>query len=151
MGLGQDLSAAQIVEQVATARRLLEEEDRDRDPSESASRALTNMVYMGQGEPMDNVESVLASIRIVNHPDGLHLGRNKISVSTVGILPALDTFLRQNVNGARLVVSLHATTDEVRDWIVPVNRRYNLQALTEFLREKFPKGGSDHVLIAYTL
>lgn len=71
---------------------------------------------------MDNMEAVLRSLPILCHPKGLHLSKSRVTVSTVGIIPQMRAFVEAEPL-AELAVSLHATTDQVRDWIVPVNRR----------------------------
>ncbi|KAG2435216.1 hypothetical protein HXX76_007299 [Chlamydomonas incerta] len=129
MGLLGNLTTAQIVEQVVEARRFLAQEG-DRTP-------LTNMVFMGMGEPLHNTEAVLAAADIVSHYLGLHISHNKITISTVGLVPEMRTVLART--RVQVALSLHATTDEVRDWIVPVNRRYDLATLTAALEEMFPK------------
>lgn len=87
----------------------------------------------GMGEPFHNYEAVLAAIEIL--ATGLSLSRNKIIVSTVGLVPEIRDFCARRV--AKLAVSLHATTDEVRDYIVPTNRRYPLRELVSTLEEFF--------------
>eukprot|EP00198_Chlamydomonas_reinhardtii_P012403 XP_001701740.1 predicted Fe-S-cluster redox enzyme [Chlamydomonas reinhardtii] len=129
MGLLGNLSTAQIVEQVVEARRFLAQEG-DRTP-------LTNLVFMGMGEPLHNTEAVLAAADIVSHYLGLHISHNKITISTVGLVPEMRAVLART--RVQVALSLHATTDEVRDWIVPVNRRYDLATLTAALEEMFPK------------
>ncbi|KAG2489539.1 hypothetical protein HYH03_011990 [Edaphochlamys debaryana] len=129
MGLLGSLSAAQIVEQVVAARRFLAAEG-DRTP-------LTNLVFMGMGEPLHNTEAVLTAAEIMNHHLGLHLSYNKITISTVGLVPEMRQVAARS--RVQMALSLHATTDEVRDWIVPVNRRYDLATLTAALEEIFPR------------
>lgn len=143
MGLLGHLSTAQIVEQVVAARRFMADEG-DTTP-------VTNLVFMGMGEPLHNTEAVLAAIAIMTHPLGLHLSHNKITVSTVGLVDEIRQFAARS--NAQLAVSLHATTDEVRDWIVPVNRRYDLAALMACLAELYPASNPDgpKVLIEYVM
>ena len=88
----------------------------------------------GMGEPLHNYDSLLAAIDIL--AEGLSLSRNKIIVSTVGLAPQMSSFLA--TGKAKLALSLHATTDEVRDWIVPTNRRYPIEQLMSLLRTHFP-------------
>jgi 23S rRNA (adenine2503-C2)-methyltransferase len=73
------------------------------------------------GEPLHNCEAVLAALQILCHPQGLQFSPNKVTVSTVGLVPEMETLAASS--SVQLAVSLHATTDEVRSWIVPVNRR----------------------------
>ncbi|KXZ48715.1 hypothetical protein GPECTOR_26g618 [Gonium pectorale] len=120
MGLLGNLTTAQIVEQVVEARRFLAEQD--------VPIPIANIVFMGMGEPLNNFDAILAT--------GLELSRNKIIVSTVGLVPEMRQFIASRA--AKLAVSLHATTDEVRDWLVPTNRRYPMAELLGALREAFP-------------
>ncbi|GLC36656.1 hypothetical protein PLESTM_000486100 [Pleodorina starrii] len=129
MGLLGNLTPAQIVEQVVEARRFLAQE--------GERTQLTNLVFMGMGEPLHNTEAVLAAADIVSHYLGLHISHNKITISTVGLVPEMRSVVARS--RVQMALSLHATTDEVRDWIVPVNRRYDLASLTSALEELFPK------------
>ncbi|GAX77170.1 hypothetical protein CEUSTIGMA_g4615.t1 [Chlamydomonas eustigma] len=132
MGLLGNLTTAQIVEQVVEARRMLSQEASD---SAGASEIpIGNIVFMGMGEPLHNYNALLAAIDIL--AEGLCLSRSKIIVSSVGLVPEIRSFL--DTKKAKLAVSLHATTDEVRDWIVPVNRRYPIKELISLLQGYFP-------------
>ncbi|GAX81183.1 hypothetical protein CEUSTIGMA_g8616.t1 [Chlamydomonas eustigma] len=145
MGLLGNLSTAQVVEQIVHAKRYLAEQG-DRTP-------LTNVVFMGMGEPLHNMEVVLNAIEIMKCPLGLHMSPGKLTVSTVGLVPEIREFVSRS-SKVQLAVSLHATTDEVRDWIVPVNRRHNLESLVSCLGELFPIDGEDRsriVLIEYIM
>jgi 23S rRNA (adenine2503-C2)-methyltransferase len=89
------------------------------------------------GEPFNNLDAVLAAIDIATEPLGLHFSHRKITVSTVGLIPEIRRFC-QHRGAAQLAVSLHAPTDEIRDWIAPVNRRYPLAELMACLRCVLP-------------
>ena len=91
-------------------------------PPDGLPSTVTNLVFMGMGEPLDNWPAVERALAIVCDPQGLHMSREKVTVSTVGLVPGIRAFASSPVGG-QLAVSLHATTDAVRDWIVPVNRR----------------------------
>lgn len=154
MGLLGNLSPGQIVEQVVVARRLLYEEDMATGTVLRHVTPITNIVYMGMGEPMDNLDAVLPSIDIMTQPMGLHFSYNKVCVSTVGLVPQMKRFVDETK--AVLAVSLHAATDEVRDSIVPVNKRYPLAELVGALEELCPKDKAAprhgyHVLIEYCM
>eukprot|EP00775_Hariotina_reticulata_P001248 gene1248-1588_t len=144
MGLSGNLSTAQIIEQMVVACRVLAS-----DPAADAS--ITNVVFMGMGEPLHNFESVMAAVDIMCHPLGLHMSHNKVTVSTVGLADKLEQFATSS--NVQLAWSLHATTDTVRDWIVPVNRRHNLDTLTTLMRKHYGTGNSAgrRVLVEYTL
>jgi 23S rRNA (adenine2503-C2)-methyltransferase len=87
---------------------------------------LTNFVFMGMGEPLDNIDNVVRAIRIMNSPEGLGIAARRMTISTVGIIPAMEKLqgLGLQVN---LSLSLHATTEELRSRLLPVNRRYPLK------------------------
>lgn len=120
-GFTRNLSAGEIVVQ---ALLLLKGEDMGgRNP---------NIVYMGMGEPFRNYDNVIASIRLLMHPDGLAIGARKITVSTAGEVKAIEQFALEPWQ-VRLSVSLHAANDELRSKLVPLNRRYPLAKLKESL------------------
>lgn len=87
-----------------------------------------NIVYMGMGEPLRNYDNVVKSIRLLMHPEGLHIGARKITVSTAGEVPGIERFAAEQWQ-VRLSISLHAANDTLRDELVPLNRRYNLAKL----------------------
>jgi 23S rRNA (adenine2503-C2)-methyltransferase len=121
MGFSRNLSTAEIVDQVCRMRELLAE-----------GQSLTNVVFMGMGEPLLNFEAVVEALRLLVDPKAFAMAPSRVTVSTVGIVPRMAELLaRVPVN---LAVSLHATTDEVRDRLVPVNRRFPLRELLGALR-----------------
>ena len=126
MGLRKNLSAAQIVEQVVRARRMCDE-----------GEEVSNVVFMGMGEPLHNIDEVLKAVDILLDPRGLAFSRNKVTVSTSGLVPQMERFLSESE--ASLAVSLNATTDYIRNWIMPINRKYNLDSLLGLLRREFPR------------
>lgn len=118
MGFRRDLSSGEIVAQALHfARRLQAEGER-----------LTNVVLMGMGEPLANYDASLEAIRRLNHPEGFRLGQRHITLSTVGLVPEIRRLAREGLQ-ITLAVSLHAATDDLRDRLVPVNRRYPLNTL----------------------
>jgi 23S rRNA (adenine2503-C2)-methyltransferase len=94
---------------------------------------LTNIVYMGMGEPFLNYEQTLKSIRILNDPDGFSLGARHFTLSTVGIIPGIERFAREDLQ-VNMAISLHAGDDALRDRLVPINRRYPLAPLIRACR-----------------
>jgi adenine C2-methylase RlmN of 23S rRNA A2503 and tRNA A37 len=98
--------------------------------------AVLLLLIAGMGEPLHNMTALMPALDIICHPQGLALSRSKVIVSTVGLVPQLRQ-LRAS-GKAKLAVSLHATTDEVRSWIVPTNRKYPLDELIGALRELYP-------------
>src|SRR5213076_2445305 len=89
---------------------------------------IDNIVFMGMGEPLANLENVKRAIRIINAPWGLGIGARHITVSTSGLAPQIRKLADEPLQ-IRLAVSLHGATDAVRDQIMPINRRYNLETL----------------------
>lgn len=139
MGLKRNLTAAEIVEQAVFARRLL--------TSEVGS--IANVVFMGMGEPLQNIDNVIKAINIMVHDHGLHISPRKITVSTSGLVPQLKRFLRES--NCALAVSLNATTDVARNWVMPINRKYNLSLLLGTLREELKLKHKYKVLFEYVL
>jgi 23S rRNA (adenine2503-C2)-methyltransferase len=118
MGFSRDLSSGEIVAQALHFARHLQAE-RER---------LTNVVLMGMGEPLANYEASLAAIRRLNHPEGFRLGQRHITLSTVGLVPEIRRLAQEGLQ-ITLAVSLHAATDDLRDRLVPINRRFPLDTL----------------------
>lgn len=143
MGLHQSLTAGEIVDQVVQVRRLFA---RDVGP-------ITNVVFMGMGEPLHNLPSVTKALRTLTDRGGLACSPLKVTVSTSGLVPEIREFCRPERLPAALAVSLNATTDEVRDYIMPINRRYNLSALMGCLHELFPQSrrAERSVLLEYIM
>jgi 23S rRNA (adenine2503-C2)-methyltransferase len=125
--LVRNLSAAEIVAQVIVARDALGEW-----PSPKEDRQLTNIVLMGMGEPLFNYENVAAAMKIVMDPEGLAISRRKITLSTSGVVPMIARVGAEL--GVNLAVSLHAVTDELRDRLVPLNRKYPIAELLQACR-----------------
>ena len=124
MRLVRNLTAAEIVGQVMLARDALGEW-----PSPKDGRLLSNIVMMGMGEPLYNFDNVRDALAIVMHGDGLGLSRRRITLSTSGVVPMMQRAGEEI--GVNLAVSLHAVTKEVRDELVPLNRKYGIAQLLE--------------------
>ena len=125
--LVRNLSAAEIVGQVMTARDQLGEW-----PSPQDGRLLSNIVLMGMGEPLYNYDNVAQAMKIVMDGEGISISKRRITLSTAGVAPMIERCGRElNVN---LAISLHAVNDELRDQIVPINRKYPLATLLEACR-----------------
>src|SRR5438270_3377825 len=122
MQLVRNLEPAEIVGQVMLARDALGEW-----PSQPEGRMLTNIVMMGMGEPLYNFDNVRDALKIVMDGDGLGLSRRRITLSTSGVVPMMAR--AGDEIGVNLAVSLHAVTKEVRDEIVPLNRKYGIEEL----------------------
>ena len=125
-GLTRNLSTAEIVEQVVTGMRAIRDGDFRAGSGGNATR-LTNVLFMGMGEPLANYGRVVGAIRRLTDPapDGLGLSQRGVTVSTVGLVPAMYRLADEGLS-LRLAVSLHAPDDELRDTLVPVNTRWNV-------------------------
>ncbi len=123
MGFGRNLNAGEIVAQVLYFARQLNQ----------AGQRVTNLVFMGMGEPLANYAETWRAIRRLNDSAGFNLGARHMTLSTVGLVPAIRRF-SQEPEQVGLAVSLHAPTDALRDTIVPVNRRYPLAMLMSAIR-----------------
>jgi len=123
-GFERNLSAGEIVAQVLFYARLLADE----------GRHVTNIVFMGMGEPLANYTATWAAIRRLNDPSGFGLGARAMTLSTVGLVPAMRRMISEPEQ-VGLAVSLHAATDELRDDLVPINRRYPLDQLIAVCRD----------------
>src|SRR5689334_2961844 len=125
--LVRNLDAAEIVGQIMVARDALGEW-----PSPPEGRQLTNIVLMGMGEPLYNFDNVAAALKIVMDPEGLAISRRKITLSTAGVVPMIARVGAEL--GVNLAVSLHAVTDELRNQLVPLNRKYPITELLQACR-----------------
>lgn len=101
---------------------------------------ISNIVLMGIGEPLDNYDTVLRFLRLVNSPEGMNIGMRHISLSTCGIVDKIDRLAEENLQ-LTLSVSLHAPTDEVRSSIMPINRKYPVDVLLDACKRYFEKTG----------
>jgi 23S rRNA (adenine2503-C2)-methyltransferase len=117
VGFIRSLSAGEIVEQVLAV---------ERDENVKVS----NLVFMGIGEPLDNYNNVMQAIKILNHPKGINMGARHISISTSGLVPKIYELAEEDMQ-CTLSISLHATTDEKRDEMMPINKTYNIKSLME--------------------
>ena len=138
-GLGRGLSAAEIVAQVLEARRHL-----------MPSELLTNLVFMGMGEPLHHYDETARAIRLLSHDDGVGLGLRRMTISTVGILRGIERLGEDFGGKIGLAVSLHAPNDTLRSKIVPFNDRVNIHTLIEALR-RYPLPKRRRITIEYTL
>lgn len=130
MGFDRHLSAGEIVAQVLHFARELRTEPWSAIglPGSQPIDHITNIVLMGMGEPLHNYDNVLKALRILNSPDGFHLGARHMTVSTVGLVPAIRKLSQEQLQ-VNLAISLHAPTDELRGQTMPVNRKYPIAEL----------------------
>jgi 23S rRNA (adenine2503-C2)-methyltransferase len=147
--LVRNLTAAEIIGQVMVARDDLKEWPAAERTRNNESRLLSNIVLMGMGEPLYNFENVRDAMKIAMDPEGICLSRRRITLSTSGVVPEIAKTAEEI--GCLLAVSFHATTDEVRDQLVPINRKWNIGALLETLRA-YPKlSNSERITFEYVM
>ncbi|MGY9038808.1 MAG: 23S rRNA (adenine(2503)-C(2))-methyltransferase RlmN, partial [Rhodobacterales bacterium] len=146
--LVRNLTAAEIIGQVMVARDDLGEWPVPGTISE-APRLLSNIVLMGMGEPLYNFENVRDAMKIAMDPEGIQLSRRRITLSTSGVVPEIARTAEEI--GCQLAVSFHATTDEVRNKLVPINKRWNIAELIEALRAYPRVSNSERITFEYVM
>ena len=142
--LVRNLTAAEIVAQVQVARDELGEW-----PSPKEDRRLSNIVFMGMGEPLYNLDSVADAIDIIADNEGIAISRRRITVSTSGVVPQLKALGERTQ--AMLAISLHATNDPLRDELVPINRKYPIAELMDGIRAYPGLGNARRVTFEYVM
>ena len=146
--LVRNLSAGEIVAQVMVARDDLEEWPVDGTPQEGRRR-LTNVVLMGMGEPLYNFENVRDAMNIVMDNEGISISRRRITLSTSGVVPEI---MRAGEEiGCLLAISFHATTNDVRDTLVPINKKWNIEKLLETLKAYPRLSNSERITFEYVM
>ena len=136
MGFKRNLTSGEILDQAIEINKLRE-------------KPITNIVYMGMGEPFLNYNEVMKSADIIHDHDGMNLGRNRITISTSGILLKIKKFIDEE-RGYKLAISLNATDDDTRTKIIPINKKWNIQMLMDAL-EKYPVDKKNMVMLEYVL
>lgn len=126
-GLIRNLTAGEIIDQLIRVQQ-------------EADKRISNVVLMGMGEPLANYRAVLRAVRTMVHPQGLGIGQRHITISTSGIVPGIRRLAAENLQVV-LAVSLHAPTDELRDQLVPINRKYPIALLLDACREYIAQTG----------
>ena len=132
----RNLTSGEIVEQILT----VEIDNNIR---------ISNVVFMGIGEPLDNYENVVNAIRIINNPKGINIGARHISISTSGLVPKIYQLAEENIQ-CTLSISLHATTNEKRSSMMPVNNRYNIEELLQACKD-YIKSTNRRISFEYAL
>ena len=135
-GYARNLSEGEIVAQVQAVAAVL-------------GRRPDNVVYMGMGEPFDNYDAVLKSVRILNHPDGLNIGARRITLSTSGVIPGIRRLAEEGLQ-VELSVSLHAANPELRRRLMPVENKYPMDALLDACAD-YTARTKRHITFEYTL
>jgi 23S rRNA (adenine2503-C2)-methyltransferase len=149
-GFRRNLEAFEIADQVlAVAKILAEEPTGGRGSSWEQSRHITNIVLMGMGEPLANFDNVLNALMIITADKGPGFSPRRVTLSTDGLVPEIERLGKSGIK-VNLAVSLNATTDEVRDRIMPVNRRYPIKELFAACR-RFPLGDRRRITFEYVM
>jgi 23S rRNA (adenine2503-C2)-methyltransferase len=146
-GFSRNLSAAEVVGQLWHARRALT--GMPTGVNLNQQRVITNVVFMGMGEPLQNYSATLAALRTMLDDDAYGLSRRRVTVSTSGIVPMMDR-LREDCPTA-LAVSLHAPNDALRDQLVPLNKKYPLQELMAACRRYLEASPRDFITFEYCM
>ena len=147
--LVRNLTAGEIVGQIMVARDDLGEWPLQGEGADARPRLLSNIVLMGMGEPLYNFDQVRDAMKIAMDPEGISLSRRRITLSTSGVVPEIAKCATEI--GCLLAVSFHATTDEVRDKLVPINKKWPISDLLDALRE-YPKvSNSERITFEYVM
>jgi len=152
MGLKRNLTAGEITAQVVLAQQWIRDHAAWREErGYPAFVAVSNIVFMGMGEPLDNIDEVSQALRILSDPMGMNLALRKISVSTAGHLDGLKILL-ERFPKVSLALSLHATTERERSQLMPINRRWPITHILDYLRDFYQQRGDDaSLLVQYTV
>ena len=143
--LVRNLTSSEIVGQILVARDDLDEWSNLRD----GKRLLSNIVLMGMGEPLYNLDNVRDAMNVTMDPEGIQLSRRRITLSTSGVVPEI---IRAGEEiGCLLAISFHATTDEVRDKLVPINKKWNIATLLDTLRAYPRLSNSERITFEYVM
>jgi 23S rRNA (adenine2503-C2)-methyltransferase len=138
LGFRRNLATWEILDQIYQAQDLLAADfsaDDRGDAQGPWSPRITNLVFMGMGEPLHNYNQVIRAIALLMHPRGAAIAGRRITISSAGLVPAIERFGREGLTREiGLAISLNATTDEVRDRVMPINTRWNIAALLAALR-----------------
>lgn len=142
--LVRNLTAGEIIAQILHAKDSFSDW-----PSDRENRIVTNVVLMGMGEPLLNYDNVVQAVKAMLHPDGLNISRQKITLSTSGIVPDMLKYAKEV--GTNMAVSLHAVHNELRDKIVPINRKYPLEELISACREYVDNTAGRRITFEYVM
>ncbi len=147
--LVRNLTAGEIIGQVMLARDDLDEWTAPGEGSDARPRLVSNIVLMGMGEPLYNFDNVRDAMKIAMDPEGISLSRRRITLSTSGVVPEIARTATEI--GCMLAVSFHATTNDVRDGLVPINRKWPIADLLEALRAYPKASNSERITFEYVM
>ena len=145
-GFNRNLSTSEIIGQLWVARRELGAGDDRKDPGE---RTITNVVMMGMGEPLLNLDNVIPALRLMLDDNAYGLSRRRVTVSTSGVIPGMDRLAEECP--VALAVSLHAPNDALRDQLVPVNKKYPIRDLIAACNRYLVKAPRDFITFEYVM
>jgi len=140
MGFKRNLSSGEILSQILIANQILQEKGEE--------RKISNVVFMGMGEPLDNYEEVVKACRVMIDPNGFKLSKSKVTISTSGLIPEIYRLGRELP--VRLAISLHAADDAARSQMMPINRKYPLEKLKKALLE-YPAPSRYGITLEYVM
>ena len=146
--LVRNLTCGEIVGQILVARDDLDEWT-NLNSANDKTRLLSNVVLMGMGEPLYNFENVRDALKIVMDPEGICLSRKRITLSTSGVVPEISRTADEI--GCLLAVSFHGTTDEIRDKLVPINKKWNIETLISALKDYPRLSNSERITFEYVM
>ena len=148
--LVRNLTAGEIIGQVMLARDDLNEwPEVGQGTGENGPRLVSNIVLMGMGEPLYNFENVRDAMKIAMDPEGIQLSRRRITLSTSGVVPEIARTAEEI--GCQLAISLHGTTDEIRDKLVPINKKWNIEKLVAALAAYPRVSNSERITFEYVM
>lgn len=147
--LVRNLTAAEIVGQIMMARDDLDDWPRPGEAYGERPRLISNIVLMGMGEPLYNFDAVRDAMKIAMDGEGISLSRRRITLSTSGVVPEIARCAEEI--GCMLAISFHATTDEVRDRLVPINKKWPIAELLEALRQYPKASNSERITFEYVM
>ena len=147
--LVRNLTAAEIVGQIMMARDDLDDWPRPGEAYGERPRLISNIVLMGMGEPLYNFDAVRDAMKIAMDGEGISLSRRRITLSTSGVVPEIARCAEEI--GCMLAISFHATTDEVRDGLVPINKKWPIAELLEALRQYPKASNSERITFEYVM
>jgi 23S rRNA (adenine2503-C2)-methyltransferase len=162
LGLIRNLTAGEIIAQVLLPLKemvkklprlvdspIASEDTHGDNPSDSGDEIQTNVVLMGQGEPLLNFDNVIAALRILLDEEGVRLSPKRVTLSTSGIIPGIERLAKEEVR-PKLAISLNASCDEQRDVLMPINRKYPLNLLIDACRN-YPLRNWEHLTFEYVM
>jgi 23S rRNA (adenine2503-C2)-methyltransferase len=149
LGFGRQLTPGEIVDQVYRARKLVSALPDDDPTRRAGSSRITNLVFMGMGEPLHNYKNLMQALDILTDERGADFSRKRITVSTAGLVPGIEKLASEELQ-PNLAISLNATTDEVRDVLMPINKKWPIARLLEAIK-KMPLERKRRVTFEYVL